>query len=159
VAVNHKLPLMFLADTGVESILTFLALVNSFAFDFLARQSVGGTSLGYFVLKQLPIPRPSDVASPMRSALVSSARRLLSLATPLVGGVDEGSQCLDLETLRAERAKLDAICFSLYGIPDTEVAHVMNSFEVLRRRDIATWGRYRTMEAISDAMGHLRELT
>jgi len=159
VAVNHKLPLIFLSDADADRVLTFLALVNSFAFDYLVRQSVGGTSLGYFLLKQLPIPRPSEVAPPLRSALALAAQRLTSTATRLVVEIDEGTQCQDQEALRMERAKLDAICFLLYGISDAEVEHVMNTFNVLRRRDIAEWGGYRTMEAITNAISQLRRHT
>ena len=39
---------------------SFIAALNSFVFDYVARQSVSGTHLAIFVMKQLPLPSPSQ---------------------------------------------------------------------------------------------------
>jgi len=59
VGVGHKVPLMlFESELTSVHILCLLANVNSIVFDFITRQKVGGTSLGFFILRQLPILRP-----------------------------------------------------------------------------------------------------
>ncbi|WP_342372508.1 hypothetical protein PCC79_16545 [Propioniciclava soli] len=39
-----------------------LAVWNSFAFDFVARQKVGGTHLKYSTMRQLPVPAPDHLS-------------------------------------------------------------------------------------------------
>jgi hypothetical protein len=59
VAVGHKVPLAFLtAVSHVKEVACFLTNVNALVFDYVARQKVGGLSLGYFFLKQLPVLNP-----------------------------------------------------------------------------------------------------
>jgi len=58
VGVGDKLPLLF-CDAPSNKVATFLALSSSLTFDYLARQKVGGTSLGYFILRQLPVLPPN----------------------------------------------------------------------------------------------------
>ena len=58
-AVGHKAPLVFVADTlPVTGYATLLANMDALCLDYLVRQKVGGTSLSYFILKQLPILPP-----------------------------------------------------------------------------------------------------
>lgn len=58
VGVGHKMPLIFL-EHGALFAACFLANLDSLILDFSARQKVGGTSFGYFILKQLPVLPPS----------------------------------------------------------------------------------------------------
>jgi hypothetical protein len=59
VGVGHKIPLVFPdAAATVAYVAVFLANLDSLAFDFVARQKIGGTSLSYFILKQLPVLPP-----------------------------------------------------------------------------------------------------
>jgi hypothetical protein len=59
VGVGHKIPLIFLENTSnVAYAVTFLINVNSLVFDFTTRQKIGGTSLSFFILKQLPVLPP-----------------------------------------------------------------------------------------------------
>lgn len=46
--------------------------------------------------------------------------------------------------------KLDAAYFHLYGLHEDDVAHVMDSFELARKRDQRAHGVYRTKAAILD---------
>lgn len=50
-AVNHKAPLLFC--TNIPELL--LANFCSLPLDYVTRQKIGGTSLGYFIVKQLPL--------------------------------------------------------------------------------------------------------
>ena len=55
---NNKLATIFLKTPGSEQA-CFVANFSSFAFDYIARQKVGGTTLGGYIIEQLPaIPMP-----------------------------------------------------------------------------------------------------
>ena len=59
VGVGDKLPLvLFPESTKSTEIACFVCNVSSLVFDYVARQKVGGTNLGYFILKQLPVIAP-----------------------------------------------------------------------------------------------------
>ena len=59
-AVGHKLPLCFPTECPELLVATW----SSFIFDYVARQKIAGTSMAYFVLKQLPTLPPSAYQSP-----------------------------------------------------------------------------------------------
>jgi hypothetical protein len=46
------------------------------------------------------------------------------------------------------QAELDATFFRLYGLERDEVEHVLGSFPILRRKDEAKFGEYRTARLI-----------
>ncbi len=46
------------------------------------------------------------------------------------------------------RAELDAALFHLYGIERDDVEYVMDTFPIVRRKDEAVFGEYRTKERI-----------
>ncbi len=53
------------------------------------------------------------------------------------------------------RAELDALFFPLYGINRDDVDYVMETFPIVKRKDVAAHGTYRTKDqilAIYDAM-------
>ena len=56
--VNHKLPLVTI-DASAILANCWYADMNSVVFDFVTRQKIGGTSLGFFILRQLPVLPPS----------------------------------------------------------------------------------------------------
>ena len=59
VAVGHKAPLVFVSQRNLLSYCLLIANLNSLILDFILRQKNGGTSLSYFILKQLPIVPPN----------------------------------------------------------------------------------------------------
>ncbi|GBD43554.1 hypothetical protein HRbin40_01028 [bacterium HR40] len=63
VGVGNKFLLMFPADPEHASLL--VGLLDSFCFDYCARQKLGGTSLKYFTMKQLPVLPPCVFEEPL----------------------------------------------------------------------------------------------
>jgi hypothetical protein len=58
------------------------------------------------------------------------------------------------------RAELDALYFHLYGIPRDDVDYIMETFPIVKRKDIAAHGTYRTKDAILqiyDAMAKAKD--
>lgn len=69
----HKTPFMHAGGGDFAQTAVLVAVFNSFCFDYLARLSVGGLSLGWFVLETLPLP---DVSHDVTSLLAWLTTRL-----------------------------------------------------------------------------------
>ena len=63
VGTNHKLPLIF-GNQSPRKLTCLFANINCLTFDYVVRQKMGGTSLGFFILKQLPIFSPKTYTTP-----------------------------------------------------------------------------------------------
>ena len=161
VGCNHKLPLAF-ASGGVPAGL-LLANFNSFAFDWTARQKLGGLGMTFFVLRQLPVLPPTaydevpawadrslgDIARRYVAELADTSEDLRPFAAdlgwvgpPFIWAADRR------EVLCAE---LDAMFFHAYGLDRTDMERVLESFWVIRERDEKLHGTYRTRALILDA--------
>jgi hypothetical protein len=138
-----------------------LAIWNSFAFDFVARQKVGGTHLKYFTIRQLPMPTPELLASPTPwdvtvsiSAWLTARALALVLDTPEMDGLasDLGARRLheawDPERRSELRSELDAACFHLFGVTRDDAVYIMDTFHIAKRKDEAAHGAYVTKERI-----------
>ncbi len=109
VGVGHKAPLIFLTTEGLAIATSlFLATVNSLAFDFIARQKVGGTNLTFFILKQLPVLpptafSPADIAFivPRVLELVYTAWDITAFAADVWAEADEALRALIVERWKA----------------------------------------------------------
>jgi hypothetical protein len=78
VGIGHKIPLvLFENDVNPTHIACFLGAVNSLVFDFVTRQKIGGMSLSYFILKQLPLPTPQQLTIDHLSFLVPRVLELV----------------------------------------------------------------------------------
>ena len=82
VAVGHKAPLMFIAQKATVAS-CFLAILNSLTLDFVARQKVGGTSLTFFIVKQLPVLPPERFDAAQLAFIVPRVLELVYTAWDL----------------------------------------------------------------------------
>jgi hypothetical protein len=146
------------------------ASLNSFALDYVARSAVGGSNLNFFILKQLPIPAPSTFSEPCAWADGSSLAewilpRVLELTFTAVDmepyardlGYDGPPFVWNDERRFWIRAELDAAFFHLYGIARDDVDYIMETFPIVKRKDIAAHGSYRTKEAILSIYDEMAE--
>lgn len=136
-AYNHKW-LLGLPTGGRHGL---QAAWSSFAFDFAARQKIGGTSMGYFIVNQLPTPTPGQLEEHQRW-IDDRIDRL-------------NSQRLGPEINAQLRAELDALMFHVYGISRDDVDYILETFPIVKRKDIAANGEYRTKRLILDAYDQL----
>jgi hypothetical protein len=58
VGVGHKAPLLIFEKQSPPLISALLGNLTGIVFDFITRQKIGGTSLGFFILRQLPVLPP-----------------------------------------------------------------------------------------------------
>ena len=125
---------------------------SSFALDYVARQKSAGTALKFYLIKQLPILLPSvlkDAAPFIRSRVLELTYTAWDMAS-FARDLDDGGPPFhwDEERRFVMRAELDAVFFHLYGINRDDVDYIMETFPIVRRRDVAAYGSYRTKEAI-----------
>ena len=140
---GNKIPTVVTTEAGkqVHDAATqhFLcALLNSFSLDSAIRQKVT-TTLNFFYMQQLPIPRLTSSDAAFRP-LVERAARLVGTSAALDDLVKEVfgpkanhkthgvSDTFARQTLRAE---IDALVARLYELSETEFAHILGTFPLV----------------------------
>jgi hypothetical protein len=142
-----------------------LANLSALPFDFVARQKIGGTSLTYFYLKQLPVLPPTHYTP---SDLAFIVPRVLELTytsysmTPFAQDLGfEGEPFPWDEDRRALlRAELDAWYARAYGLSRDDLRYILDpsdllgadypseTFRVLQKNELAKFGEYRTQRLV-----------
>jgi hypothetical protein len=136
------------------------ACLSSFVLDYCARQKFAGTSLKYYLFKQLPVPVPDVFSVPagwsgralgawIRERVVELSYTAYDMKPFAVDLGDNGPPFRWDEGRRfTMRAELDAAFFRLYGIGREDVDYILETFPVVKRRDIERYGSFRTKELI-----------
>lgn len=146
--VVNSAPLVFAPDHDLRRQCCLLANLNSMAYDFVARQKVGGVHLNYFIVEQLPTFAPDVYDDPCpwekRKTLESwIAERVLKLSCTANDMIPLAEACgmkppvhkwkpADREMLLAE---LDAAYFILYGLSREDVIYILTTFAGTRKSD------------------------
>ena len=125
---------------------------TSLALDYILRQKLGGTNLSNFLFEQLPFLRPGDL-NRHSEFICRRALELAYTATDMQGFAaalrDTGTPFQLNESRRQIiRAELDALFFHLYGISREDTDYILDTFPIVRRKDEAKYGSYRTKELI-----------
>ena len=167
VGCGHTLPVLIPAEDGVDGASTacLLANLNSFCFDYVARQKVQGTHLTWYTVEQLPIIAPDGYDQTLGNTtarelvrhhvlrLTYTAHDLAPFARDL--GYDGPPFIWNEEERRHLRARLDALYFHLYGITRDDAAYILSTFPIVRREDEARFGTSRTRDLILAYMNAL----
>ena len=136
VFANHKL-MVERRDFALlpQEQLFAVAVLNSFIFDFMIRQRVT-TTISMYAFYQLPAPRIRS-ADPRFVPIVARAARLMC-TTPefdeLAKEVGLGSHkkgVIDSAERARLRAELDGLVAHLYGLTESEFAHILGTFPLV----------------------------
>jgi len=148
-------------STTARSDPVLVANFSALVLDYVARQKLGGINLNLFVTQQLPFLTPISYREPTPwcpalrlddwinnriDELIWTAWDAQSIADEL--GDDGPPFVWDEGRRQLIQAELDATFFRLYGLERDEVEHVLGSFPILRRKDEAKFGEYRTARLI-----------
>ncbi len=118
-------------------LLYYVALINSFCVDWIARFKVG-THVTLFVMKSLPLPRLT-AGNPYFEAIVPRAARL-TCTTPAFAALwqevmgepwDETKGATDPAQRQQLRNELDALVAHLYGLNRADFAHILGTFPLV----------------------------
>jgi hypothetical protein len=145
-----------------------LAEYNSFVFDYLLRQFLSQPSVPQGTFGQLPTLKPASFASHdgwlgnAMAFIVDRVLRHLATGAELTAfaaelGYDHANW--DDNARRLLRAELDAAFFHFYDVGRENVDYIMETFPIVKRKDEAAYGEYRTKrlileiyDAMADAM-------
>ncbi|MGC9419816.1 MAG: Eco57I restriction-modification methylase domain-containing protein, partial [Rhodovulum sp.] len=172
VGVGNKLPLMF-PDQEPEQIAALAANFSALAFDFASRQKIGGTTLNFFILYQLPLLPPSFYTEPRLAFVTPKVLELTYTSHELAPFArDLGHDGLPFpwnENRRAHlRAELDAFYARAYGLTRTELRYILDpadvngddypseTFRVLKDKETRLYGEYRTRRLVLEAWDRMQ---
>jgi hypothetical protein len=171
VGVGNKIPLLF--PKGVASpskVACLVANLCSLTLDYCARQKIGGTTMNYFIFKQLPVLQPWRFDIAHEEFIVKRVQRLTAGAADLAGwhaDLASPNRPDDDQVERAvDRAELDALFARLYGLERRELEYVLDpstrgpsypseTFRVLKDAELRRFGEYRTKRLVLEAWDRL----
>ncbi len=135
-------------------------MLAAFCFDYLARLKLGGTHLTYTVLQQLPVLTPENLEAGVdgNAAIPWIRGRVLELTYTAWDLQPFAQDCgYDGPPFRWDEARrfllrceLDAAFFHLYGIERDDVDYIMETFPIVKRKDVKKHGDHRTKLQILD---------
>jgi len=172
VGLTHSVPWISNSKPLMHN-LCLLSNLNSYTLDYISRQKVAGNHLAGHYLNQLPVfppntytPTLTDYIAPRVIELTYTARDLEPFARDVLAevGVAQWNAWFPQNPVREDgtprpfvwdeerrfdlRCDLDALYFHLYEISRDDVDYIMETFPIVKRRDEAAYGRYRTKEVI-----------
>ncbi len=167
VGCGNTLPVLVPVDGDFDgkNAACLLSSLNSFCFDYIARQKVQATHLTWYIVEQLPVIAPDDYDRLFRNKtardlvrdhvlrLTYTAHDMAPFARDL--GYDDSPFIWDEEERRHLRARLDALYFHLYGLSREDAEYVLSTFPIVQREDEAAFGKYRTRDLILAYMNAL----
>ncbi len=153
---NHPLPYVIVTtppseEYDYDSALLFCAIVNSLVADYILRQRVTA-HLTFFLLNQLPVPRVSKYGHTSEGIIRRAAElicttpefEVLANSVGLKGHKQGAIDAAERSTLRAE---LDGLIAHLYGLTETEFAHILSTFPLVPDPvKVAAQNAYRDVE-------------
>ena len=135
-----------------------LANLNSFVFDFIARQKVQGQHLNLYIVEQIPVIAPDQFEATIGNQIIADFIRaqVLRLTYTAVDlrpfAADMGYEgepfVWDEDDRRHRLARLDALFFHLYGLDRTDADYILAQFPIVREQDEKQFGRYLTRDLI-----------
>jgi len=109
--------------------------------------------MNFYIVKQLPVIPPDDYTPEQIEFISQRVLELTYTAWDIQAfaqdmGYDGPPFVWDEDRRAQLRAQLDALYFHLYGIARDDVDYIMETFPIVKRRDIEKYGEYRTKQLI-----------
>ena len=162
VGVGNSLPLVHLdSDWARQS--AFVANLNCITLDYVLRQKASGGNLNFYILKQLPVIPPHTYAQPLLDFITPRVLELSYTAwdlQPFARDLDyQGAPFVWDEARRfLLRCELDALYFHLYGIERDDVAYILETFPIVKKKDVKDHCEYRTKRVILEMYDLMADL-
>lgn len=163
-AAGNSILVYLSTRSSARALCAHLANLNSLVFDYVARQKVGGINFNMFIIEQLPAlppsvfrqPTPWDADSILENWIVSRTLELVYSASDLKDFAlecgYEGPVFPWNDQRRFEiRCELDAAFCHLYGLSRDEVVHLIESFPLVQKSEMDTFGEFRTLTKVLDS--------
>ncbi len=163
---------LFCVLSDQESCWALSSNMSAFVLDYVARQKLGGVNASLYLVNQLPVLDPAvyemacvwesgsmvlDWMRPRVLELTYTAWDLQPFGRDL--GYDGPPFRWDPERRFILRCELDAAFFHLYGVSRDDADYIMDTFPIVRRKDEAAHGEYRTKRVILEIYDELARAT
>ncbi len=161
--VVNSAPLIFVEKVDYRRQCCLLANLNSMAYDFVARQKVGGVHLNFFIVEQLPTlppdvyddPCPWDRKQTLEKWISDRVLKLTCTANDMkplaeVCGVKPLVHKWKPDERNELMAELSAAYFILYGIEREDVIYMLTTFQRTRAKDSPDLFEPRPDEVLSE---------
>jgi hypothetical protein len=154
-AIGNSLPIIPTINEA-NLVSSFIAISSSFVFDYIARQKIAGTNLNFHFVEQFSMPDPatlkkyfSNKSDKLRKTIPDIVLYLFYTShslTPFANDLGYFGPPFrwDPEERAYLMAELDAIVAHLYGVTRDELDYILETFPIVKRKDIAEYGEYRT---------------
>jgi hypothetical protein len=160
VSVGNSLPIL---QTQEPTAYLMTTNASMFIFDFVTRQKVGGTNFNFYIVQQLPVIPPHTYTPELLDFIVPRVLELTYTAWDLQPfaqdvGYNGAPFVWDEERRFLMRCELDALYFHLYGISRDDADYIMETFPIVKRKDEAQHGEYRTKRIILEMYDQMAAL-
>ena len=174
VAANHKAPLILPRCELAQDGFLLLSCLNSIVLDYVARQKVGGTDIGYFHRDQLPLPRPRDYTEAQRAFLKGRVLELTYAAWDMQPfsrdlGYEGPPFRWDPDRRFQIQCEIDAFYAHFYGLTRDELLFILDphelhgpdypgeSFRVLKEKETERFGSFITRDTVLSLYDQMAE--
>lgn len=153
-------------------LLQLCAMYNSFIFDYCLRNALSQPSIPQGTSEQIPAISPKEMRTycawdssvDVGSWLNTRSMELVFTTSLLAGFASElgdGGSPFRWDPARRAllRAELDAAFFHLYGVIRKDTDYILDTFPIVKRKDEAKFGEYRTKRLILDVYDRMAEAT
>lgn len=165
-ATNHFV--IVNTDAAPRLEMCLLGNLNSLVLDYVTRQKIGGITLNFFIVKQLPVLAPDaygdrcpwDKRRTLETWISDRVLKLTCTANDMrplakAAGLRKEVHKWKPEERSELQAELDAAYFILYSVKRPDIEYILDTFTRTRRRDEPALGRSRPGELILDAYDEL----
>lgn len=175
VLCGHTVPTILFPRDYDWAFLPWLAVANSYVMDGLARSKLSSPHMTYSLMDSLPFPRFTiddpvlRRIAPIVLSLVCTAPEMTpywnamavyGFCTAVPDGTVPGDALVDEGTRAIARAELDAIVArDVFGLSRVEVEAILETFPVVKKRDLAKYGEFRTKRVILEIYDEMAEAT
>ena len=148
-------------DVNIDQLTRLITCQHTYAMDYLFRLKVGGSHINYISIRQVPIINTMinyNISCLIHNSvleLIYNSNEMQSYASdcgyygrPFVWNEDRRFLL---------RCELDAIYFQLYEIARDDVDYIMETFPIVRKKDEAKYGEYRTKRVILEVYDRIAE--
>ncbi|MBE0552003.1 MAG: restriction endonuclease [Ignavibacterium sp.] len=166
--VGNSSPII-ISNEDYKLLVVLCSIGNCFAFDFIARRRIASRNFNFFILKQLPVVKKellnipnSTIGSTISKWTIDRVLEMSFTSNDLAPfaqdcGYNGPPFIWDEERRFLIRCELDALYFKLYGLNREEADYVMETFPIVKRKEIDKHGEYRTKRVILEIFDEMLE--
>ena len=148
-----------------------VACLNSFVLDYVCRQKIGGINLNPVIVHQLPIIDRNvflqsigwcEENQPLERWIFLRVVELTYTSFDVepfanAGGYSGPPFKWEEERRFILQCELDAAYFHLYGISRDDTAYILDTFPIVKRKEVVKHGEYRTQRVILEIYDELKK--